>query len=508
MSKEVKTEVSHNLESIHDSLDLEDAIPTTIPFKKSLKLFFSTKSPEKEPRSKFFFWSPPGQTKFEKKLVFKLDTAILSYVCLSYFIRYLDATNIASAYVTGMKEDLSITGEQYVWLGQLFSSAYCFSGFFATIVLTRVRFSRMLPVLEIFWGIMTLAIYKSENFKTVAVLRFFQGLAEGAAWPSIHYILGSWYTKRELGKRVSIFTASGIAGVLLSGLIQSGLQRNLNGRHGLAGWRWLFIVDACLTFPVAFLGFFIFPDSPENAKVKFYLSEEEIQFAKNRIKVNGKDRVDNLDFSTFKRVFTGYQWYLFVLCWIFWGFAGQLSNYMGIVLKALGYNVYDRNNIPSGISGVGIVLAIATGFAVDIIGARIHVALSLTTIWIVGLAIIKAWDVPRGALIFGYMCLGAYTAVSPVIVGWCNELCKEDNQLRAATIGSLNLFSGLLGIPFSIELLNTDYAPKYTRAVTASLILAVMLFFYFFLVLAFDRYQGRKRDYIKSTTSSDAKSAA
>lgn len=135
-------------------------------------------------------------------------------------------------------------------------------------------------------------------------------------------------------------------------------------------------------------------------------------------------------------------------------------------------------------------------------------ALSLTTIWIVGLAIIKAWDVPRGALIFGYMCLGAYTAVSPVIVGWCNELCKEDNQLRAATIGSLNLFSGLLGIPFSIELLNTDYAPKYTRAVTASLILAVMLFFYFFLVLAFDRYQGRKRDYIKSTTSSDAKSAA
>jgi len=181
---DIKSNINHDVVSIHDS-DLQDEskiitqLPAHISFKKSLQLFFSNKTPEKKQRPKFFLWSPPGQSKFEKRLVFKLDAAILTYVCLSYFVRYLDATNISSAYITGMKEDLNISGEEYVWLTQLFSAAYSFSGFFATMILTRVRFSRMIPLLEIFWGVMTLAIYKSENFKTVAILRFFQGLAEG-----------------------------------------------------------------------------------------------------------------------------------------------------------------------------------------------------------------------------------------------------------------------------------------------------------------------------------------
>lgn len=300
-----------------------------------------------------------------------------------------------------------------------------------------------------------------------------------------------------MGKRVSIFTASGIVGVLLSGLIQSGLQKNLDGHYGLAGWRWLFIIDACLTFPIAILGFFIFPDSPETAKVKFYLNEEEISLAQERVKINGKERIDKLDSSTFKRVFTSYQWYLFVTAWVIWGLSGYLSGYMGIVLKALNYDVYNRNNIPTGISGVGIITVIISGFIIDITGSRIYVALILSAIQIMGVSLIVAFDIPRGVFIFGYMCLGMHTGISPLIVGWCNELAKEDNQVRAATIGSLNLFSGLLGIPFATGLFNTDYAPRYTKAVIGTLIATIVLFFYFFVILAFDRYQQRKRDYIK-----------
>jgi ACS family pantothenate transporter-like MFS transporter len=470
---------------------------TTIPFQKSLDLFFNKSNPPKVTRGKFFFWFPPDQTKEEKLLVFKLDITIMTYVCLSYFVRYLDATNISSAYITGMKEDLNITGEEYVWLTQLFSAAYCFAGFFGAILLTKIRFSRLLPAMEIIWGLLCLFIYKAQNFKTIAVLRFFQGFCEGFAWPCIHYILGSWYTKQELGKRTSIFTASGIAGVLLSGLIQSGLQRSLHGTGGLAGWRWLFIIDAVVTFPIAILGFLFVPDSPETTKKKFYLTSEELDLARERTKVDGRDRVNKLDLSTFKRVFTSYQWYLFVIAWVLWGFGGTLQSYFGIVLKALGYDVYDRNNIPSATSGVGILACIISGFIVDILGRRLEMALFLQVLWITGAVIIKVYDVPRASLIFGYSILGVYYATSPIIVGWCNELCKEDNQLRAATIGSLNLFSGLLGIPYSIQLFNPDFAPKFTKGSTATLVITILLFFYFFVILAFDRYQNRKREYIK-----------
>lgn len=72
----------------------------------------------------------------------------MTYVCLSYFVRYLDATNISSAYVTGIQEYLGITGSQNVWLTQLFGAACCFSGFIRALILTKVKFSRLLPVMD------------------------------------------------------------------------------------------------------------------------------------------------------------------------------------------------------------------------------------------------------------------------------------------------------------------------------------------------------------------------
>lgn len=476
-----------------------------LPFSKCWELFWQWKGAKKQPRSKFFFWYPPEQSKDERYLVFKLDMSIMIYVCLAYFTRYLDAQNISSAYISGMKEDLNITGEQYVWLTQLFSAGYCTSGAVTTLILTKVRFSRMIPILEFLWGLMCLLVYRAENFRTVAGLRFVQGVCEGAAWPAIHYALGSWYTPKELGKRTGIYTASGIAGVVLSGLIQSGLQKSMDGKNGLAGWRWLFIIDSIITFPIAILGFFVFPDTPENARPRFYLSKEDIQFCKERVKINGADRKNNLDLSTFKRVFLSYQWYIFVIAWILWCYSGIMSGYMGIVLKALGYNIYDRNNIPTGISGVGIVSGILTGFIVDLTGKRIYVITLCLVFWITGLSIIKAYDVPRGVFIMGYMFCGVSSAVSPIIVGWCNELCREDNQKRAATIGSLNLFGGLLSIPFSVKLFNADFAPKFTKGSLACLITSVLLLFHLFIILFFDRYQQRKREYI-SESYNDEKS--
>lgn len=467
-----------------------------IPFKKCWELFFSTKAPPKKEKPPFYFWFPPTQTSYEKKIVFKLDCAIMSYVCLSYFVRYLDATNISSAYVSGMKEDLNFQGTDYNWLTQLFGATYAVAGPFTNTAMSKLKPHYFLPCLEIIWGLMCLMIFKAQNFKTVAGLRAVQGFCEGAAWPAIHYILGSWYTQDELAKRTGIYTASGILGVILSGLIQSGLVRNMNGYDGLAGWRWLFIIDAILTFPIAIYGFFIFPDVPNNATARFYLSEEEIQFCRERVKVNGKHRVDRFDKTIFKRVFTSYNWYLFVPVWVIWGYAGTSCTFMGIVLKSLGYNVYDRNNIPTAISGVGIFACLISGFVVDYRKSRWEILVAYSIIFIIGLSIVYAWTVPHATLIAGYILQGISTGMSPVIVSWCNELTKEDDQVRAITIGSLNLVAGLLGIPFNVRLFDTTYAPKFTIGNRACLICGVVLFFYIFVIVQFDRYQNRKRAYI------------
>lgn len=47
-------------------------------------------------------------------------------------------------------------------------------------------------------------------------------------------------------------------------LIALGVTQDLNGVHGLESWRWLFIIEACMTFGFAICGVFLLPNYPHN----------------------------------------------------------------------------------------------------------------------------------------------------------------------------------------------------------------------------------------------------
>lgn len=105
-------------------------------------------------------------------------------------------------------------------------------------------------------------------------MRFFVGLFESGFYPGIQYLLGGWYTPRELGKRVAIFWLSGSLGGMFSGILQAAASRNLDGVRGLEGWRWMFIIDAIITIPIALFGFVFLPGLPLQDKKSWWLSDE------------------------------------------------------------------------------------------------------------------------------------------------------------------------------------------------------------------------------------------
>lgn len=86
--------------------------------------------------------------------------------------------------------------------------------------------------------------------------------------------VGSWYTPRELGKRATIFWVAGSIGSIFSGFLQAAAYSNLNGVHGLSGWRWLFVVDAIITLPIAIISYFFLPDLPLKGESPWWLSKE------------------------------------------------------------------------------------------------------------------------------------------------------------------------------------------------------------------------------------------
>jgi len=69
------------------------------------------KEPQRTWRSNLWdTWDKPPE---ERRFLFKLDAVILTFASLGYFIKYLDQVNVANAYVSGMKEDLGLYGNEY-----------------------------------------------------------------------------------------------------------------------------------------------------------------------------------------------------------------------------------------------------------------------------------------------------------------------------------------------------------------------------------------------------------
>lgn len=81
-----------------------------------------------------------------------------------------------------------------------------------------------------------------HNVGELYAFRFLVGLFESSFFPVLLYVLGSWYTKTELAKRVAIFHVTAPLGSAFGGYLQAAVYESLNGKHGLEGWRWLYII--------------------------------------------------------------------------------------------------------------------------------------------------------------------------------------------------------------------------------------------------------------------------
>ncbi|PSR71254.1 hypothetical protein PHLCEN_2v12908 [Hermanssonia centrifuga] len=142
--------------------------------------------------------------------------------------------------------------------------------------------------MEVIWSVLTMVLASANNFQTLVVIRFFVGLAESTFYPAIQYVIGSWYKGEELAKRACIFHTASAIGPMFSGFLQTGAYNGLNGVHGLAGWRWLFIIDGIITIPIALLGFMIMPDLPSNTKPSVFYTKEQIEMAQRRMEKAGR----------------------------------------------------------------------------------------------------------------------------------------------------------------------------------------------------------------------------
>jgi ACS family tartrate transporter-like MFS transporter len=97
------------------------------------------------------------------------------------------------------------------------------------------------------------------------VLRFLLGVAEAGFFPGIIYYLTHWYPARERARAYAWFlSAIPVCGVI--GGPVSGALLGLDGRLGLRGWQWLFLLEGIPSIVVGLIVLRFLPNRPRDAR--------------------------------------------------------------------------------------------------------------------------------------------------------------------------------------------------------------------------------------------------
>jgi ACS family pantothenate transporter-like MFS transporter len=396
-----------------------------------------------------------------------------------YFMNYLDRSNLANAYVSGMKEELSFTGNQYNQINTVFTIGYKLLVQIATTILTthsyvigqipsnlalyHLKPRIFFPSMMILWGSLTMISAAAQHPQHLMAIRFFQGIAESSTFVGTHYILGSWYTSRELGKRSGIFTSSGLAGTMFGGFLQTAIHAGLDGKSNLSGWRWLFIIDGLITLPIAIYGLLLFPDTPSTTTAP-YLSPSERSLAISRIPAVPERQPWSWHFL--KRVLSSYHIYGFTILWIIAGETESFSSnaLLSIYLKSLKtYSVSQLNNYPTGVPAVGIISTLFFATLTDFLGGKRYIVAYFIGITGIATAVMILCSEDVGVRMAAYYWAGSVYACQATFFAWANDAMKwREDSVRAVVIASMNCGSNAVNAWWSLVFYGASEAPDFT----------------------------------------------
>ncbi|KAJ6172585.1 hypothetical protein N7470_001652 [Penicillium chermesinum] len=419
-------------------------------------------------RRKWYYlqWFSDEDTKEERRLLLKLDSLIVPYAFISYWTKYLDQANLNSAYVSGLEADLNLKGNDLVHLQTLYTVGAVVGQIPFIYLFSKFRINWIIPFLDLAWGIFTLLQYRATSYAEIAAYRFLVGWFEAAYFPGMHHIFGAWYRGDEIGRRGGIFYVGLTLGTMTASLIQAGTTDRLDGVNGLAGWRWMYIVCAIITLPVAIAGFFILPGTPDKPN-KLIIKAKDIALAKERLRrSNHAFKEEALSWRVVLNV--GRKWKFWALLWLdifFWN--ASINTTAGgyqLWLKSLDRFSTGRLNELAALSpGLGIFYVLLICFASDLfLGPAWAITASHT--WnIIGCIILVIWNVPESALWFAFSTTYSAVAMSSVLYGWVNTQLRGSPVERSFTLVVINLISQSTTVWTPLLVFKTVEAPRFTK---------------------------------------------
>ena len=208
--------------------------------------------------------STTTEAALERTTMARVTRRLLPMLMLCYFVAYLDRVNIGFAGLT-MNRDLGFSASVFGFGGGIFFLGYFLFEVPSNVILEKVGARTWIARILVTWGIisgLTALVVGPYSFFTI---RFLLGLAEAGFFPGIILYLTWWFPSFYRSRITAVFMAaipiSNIIGSVVSGAIL-----NLHGWLNLAGWQWLFILEAAPAVVLGVLFYLFMTDRPEHAQ--------------------------------------------------------------------------------------------------------------------------------------------------------------------------------------------------------------------------------------------------
>uniref|UniRef100_A0A8H7NK57 Major facilitator superfamily (MFS) profile domain-containing protein n=1 Tax=Bionectria ochroleuca TaxID=29856 RepID=A0A8H7NK57_BIOOC len=173
-----------------------------------------------------------------------------------------------------MDVDLGLDSNRYSIALIVFFVGYVVFEVPSNMILVRTRPSVYLATIMFLWGGVTIAMAFTPTYAELVGLRALMGCLESGFAPGILMLLSSWYKKEEQSKRFAVYISAAILSGAFGGLLAGSITKGLDGAHGKAGWRWLFVVEGAATMGFSLIAAFVLPDFPATTSLLKFNEEE------------------------------------------------------------------------------------------------------------------------------------------------------------------------------------------------------------------------------------------
>jgi len=206
----------------------------------------------------------------ERATMRKIYWRMLPFAILTYFLCYLDRINVGFAALT-MNKDLGLDAATYGMAAGAFFWGYFLFEVPSNIILEKLGARIWIARIMVTWGLLSGATAFCTGPYSFLAVRFLLGLAEAGLFPGLVLFFTYWFPDWHRGRIISGFMLALPIAVAAGAPLSTALLE-LNGLWGLAGWRWMYIVEAAPTVVLGVVVFLYVTDRPNQAR---WLRSEE-----------------------------------------------------------------------------------------------------------------------------------------------------------------------------------------------------------------------------------------